>query len=71
MRKTIFFAGIVAAAALAACGDADVEYNDTATVPGFDTSAGLAVPTTDTLLTTTPLDTSMRRDSLMDTTATP
>ena len=69
MRKTIFVASIAAAAALAAC-DADVEVNDTATVPGIDTSAGLAVPTTDTLLTTTPLDT-MRRDTLMDTTTMP
>lgn len=68
MRKTILFASIAAAAALAAC-NADVEVYDTATVPGIDTSAGLAVPTTDTLLTT-PLDT-MRRDSLMDTTTTP
>ena len=70
MRKTIFVAGLAAAAALAACGG-DTEYSDTATVPGIDTSAGLAVPsTTDTLMTTTPVDT-MLRDTLTDTTTTP
>lgn len=71
MRKTFFVAGLAAAAVLAACGGNDTDYSDTATVPGIDTSAGLAVPsTTDTLLTTTPVDT-MQRDSLTDTTTTP
>lgn len=53
--------------ALAACGPADNEVADTTTVPGVDTTAGLAVPVTDTLIKTTTTDTiqgEAKRDSL-------
>jgi len=53
--------------AVAACGRADNETADTTTVPGVDTTAGLAVPVTDTVIKTTTTDTiqgEARRDSL-------
>jgi hypothetical protein len=46
-----------ALAALAACRKGDVESADTATIPGVDTTAGLALPTTDTVVKTTITDT--------------
>ena len=58
--------------AVAACGTADNETADTATVMGTDTTAGLAVPVTDTVIKTTTTDTiqgQASRDSLKDTTA--
>ena len=43
--------------AIAACGKPNDETADTTTVPGVDTTAGLAVPTTDTIVKTTETDT--------------
>lgn len=48
---------LLAAAALVACGKKDVETVDTTTVPGVDTTAGMAMPTTDTVVKTTTTDT--------------
>ncbi len=68
--KKIAFA--FALCAVAACGTADNETADTTTVPGVDTTAGLAVPVTDTVIKTTTTDTvqgEARRDSVKDSTA--
>lgn len=54
--KTVVVA-LVAMTALAACRKGDVESTDTATIPGVDTTAGLALPTTDTVVKTTLTDT--------------
>ena len=48
---------MMALAALAACSRGDVESADTTTVPGIDTTAGMALPTTDTVVKTTVTDT--------------
>jgi len=56
MRKTTI-AALVALTALAACGKKDNETADTTTVPGVDTTAGRAMPTTDTIVKTTTTDT--------------
>ena len=50
-------AALVALTAFAACGKGDVEKADTTTIPGVDTTAGLAMPTTDTVVKTTLTDT--------------
>lgn len=54
--------------AVAACGGADSDETvDTTTVPGVDTTAGMAVPVTDTLIKTTETDTiqgEAKRDSV-------
>jgi hypothetical protein len=50
-------AALLAVAVLVACGKKDNESVDTTTVPGVDTTAGLAVPTTDTVVKTTTTDT--------------
>lgn len=53
--------------AVAACGKADNETADTTTVPGVDTTAGMAVPVTDTVIKTTETDTiqgEAKRDSV-------
>jgi predicted small lipoprotein YifL len=48
----------IAISALSACGKkGDVESADTTTVPGVDTTAGMAMPTTDTVVKTTVTDT--------------
>lgn len=52
---------------LAACGDRDNTTADTTTIPGVDTTAGLAVPVTDTVVKTTETDTiqgEAKRDSV-------
>lgn len=70
MRKTTI-AALVALTALAACGKKDNETADTTTVPGVDTTAGLAMPTTDTIVKTTTTDTlqgEVPRDSVKDST---
>ena len=64
MKKIVF---AFALCAVAACGKADNETADTTTVPGVDTTAGLAVPVTDTLVKTTTTDTiqgEAKRDSV-------
>ena len=66
MKKITALSLVAALAAVGACGnDVDVT-TDTATVPVVDTTAGLATPST----TATPLgmDTSLKMDSLSDTT---
>lgn len=50
-------AAMMAMATLAACSKGNVESADTATVPGIDTTAGMALPTTDTVVKTTITDT--------------
>jgi hypothetical protein len=56
MKSTtiVAFAALVA---LAACSRGNVESADTTTVPGVDTTAGMAMPTTDTVVKTTTTDT--------------
>jgi hypothetical protein len=57
--------------AVAACSSADNETADTTTVPGVDTTAGMAVPVTDTVIRTTTTDTiqgEAKRDSMKDAT---
>jgi len=53
MKVAAFAAALVA---LAACGN-KTETADTTTVPGVDTTAGKALPTTDTIVKTTTVDT--------------
>lgn len=68
--KKIAFA--LALFAVAACSKAGNETVDTTTVPGVDTTAGLAVPVTDTVLKTTTTDTiqgEAKRDSVKDSVA--
>ena len=63
--KKIAFA--FALCAVAACSTAGNESTDTTTVPGVDTTAGLAVPVTDTVVKTTTTDTiqgEAKRDSV-------
>lgn len=60
-------AALLAVAVLAACSKGDVETVDTTTVPGVDTTAGMAMPTTDTVVKTTTTDTiqgEVKRDSV-------
>ena len=70
MRTTTIVA-LLALGALAACGKKDNETADTTTVPGVDTTAGMAMPTTDTIVKTTTTDTiqgEVPRDSVKDST---
>ena len=63
-------AALLALTVLVACGRKDNETVDTTTVPGVDTTAGMAVPTTDTVLKTTTTDTiqgEAKRDSVTKT----
>jgi ABC-type glycerol-3-phosphate transport system substrate-binding protein len=62
---------VALAFAMAACGADNNETADTTTVPGVDTTAGLAVPVTDTVVKTTTTDTiqgEAKRDSVKDST---
>ena len=72
MKKVAF---AFALCAVAACSKADTnETADTTTVPGVDTTAGLAVPVTDTVVKTTTTDTiqgEAKRDSVKDATKRP
>ena len=71
--RTRTIVALLALGALAACGKKDNETADTTTVPGVDTTAGRAMPTTDTIVKTTTTDTiqgSVPRDSVRDTTKT-
>lgn len=66
MKKGMAVA-VAALVALAACSKADNEQADTTTVPGVDTTAGMAVPVTDTVVKTTTTDTiqgEAKRDSV-------
>jgi hypothetical protein len=70
--KKLAAVGFAALFAVAACSKADNEVADTTTIPGVDTTAGLAVPVTDTVVKTTTTDTiqgEAKRDSVKDTTA--
>jgi hypothetical protein len=65
MTKTVI-AAFAAVFALAACSKGDTTA-DTTTIPGVDTTAGMAVPTTDTVVKTTETDTiqgEAKRDSV-------
>jgi hypothetical protein len=55
--RTRTIAALLALGAVAACGPKDNETADTTTVPGVDTTAGMAMPTTDTVVKTTTTDT--------------
>lgn len=55
LRTTM--ATFIAFTAISACGKSDVESADTTTIPGVDTTAGMAMPTTDTVVKTTTSDT--------------
>jgi hypothetical protein len=66
MKKTVI-AALAATFAVAACAGGDNETADTTTIPGVDTTAGMAVPTTDTVVKTTETDTiqgEAKRDSV-------
>lgn len=63
----IAIAAIAAVFAVAACARGDNETADTTTIPGVDTTAGMAMPTTDTIVKTTTTDTlqgEVKRDSV-------
>jgi len=49
--------GFAALIAVAACSKKDNTTADTTTIPGVDTTKGVAVPTTDTVVKTTTTDT--------------
>jgi hypothetical protein len=64
-------AALVALTAAVACSKKDAETVDTTTVPGVDTTAGMAVPVTDTVVKTTTTDTiqgEAKRDSVKNAT---
>ena len=64
-------AALIALTAAVACSKKDNESVDTTTVPGVDTTAGMAVPTTDTVVKTTTTDTiqgEAKRDSVKNAT---
>ena len=56
MKTRIVVAALFALSALA-CGKKDNETADTSTVKGMDTTSGMAVPVTDTVVKTTTTDT--------------
>jgi len=56
MTTRIAVAALVALATLSACSKKN-ETADTTTVPGMDTTKGMAMPTTDTVVKTTTTDT--------------
>jgi len=57
MKTRTMVAAFIALAAVAACGKKDNETADTTTVPGVDTTKGVSVPVTDTVVKTTTTDT--------------
>ena len=68
--KKLAIAAFAAVFAAAACAGNDTTA-DTTTIPGVDTTAGMALPTTDTVVKTTETDTiqgEVPRDSVRDTT---
>ena len=50
-------AALVALCAVGACSKGDNTTADTTTIPGVDTTKGMAMPTTDTVVRTTKTDT--------------
>jgi hypothetical protein len=50
-------AAVAVLALCVACSKGDVESADTTTIPGVDTTEGVAMPTTDTVVKTTTTDT--------------
>lgn len=50
-------AAFVATLAIGACSKGDNTTADTSTIPGVDTTKGMAMPTTDTVVKTTTTDT--------------
>lgn len=74
MKKMTAVAAFAALCAVAACSKAGNETADSMTVPGVDTTMGLAVPVTDTVVKTTTTDTlqgEARRDSVKKATRRP
>ena len=57
MNTKAAVAALVALCAISACGKKDNETADTTTIPGVDTTKGMAMPTTDTVVRTTKTDT--------------
>lgn len=55
--KKFTVAAVAALVAVAACSKGDNTTADTTTIPGVDTTAGKAVPVTDTVIKTTETDT--------------
>ena len=73
MKTKAAVAALVALCALSACSKKDNETADTTTIPGVDTTAGKAVPVTDTVVKTTTTDTlqgEAKRDSVKNATKT-
>ncbi|HMC57324.1 MAG TPA: hypothetical protein VKH19_19240 [Gemmatimonadaceae bacterium] len=57
MKTRTMVAAFIALTAVAACGKKDNETADTSTVKGMDTTSGVSVPVTDTVVKTTTTDT--------------
>ncbi len=57
MKTRATVAAFVVLTALGACGKGDNTTADTTTIPGVDTTKGMAMPTTDTVVKTTTTDT--------------
>jgi len=57
MKTKAAVAALVALCAISACAKKDNTTADTTTIPGVDTTKGMAMPTTDTVVKTTTTDT--------------
>jgi len=57
MNTKAAVAALVALCAISACSKGDNTTADTTTIPGVDTTKGMAMPTTDTVVKTTTTDT--------------
>jgi hypothetical protein len=57
MKTRTMVAAFIALAAVTACSKKDNETADTTTIPGVDTTMGMATPVTDTVVKTTTTDT--------------
>jgi hypothetical protein len=57
MKTSTMVAAFIAFTAVAACAKKDNATADTTTVPGMDTTSGMSVPVTDTVVKTTTTDT--------------
>jgi hypothetical protein len=57
MRTKTAVAALVALTAITACAKKNNETADTTTIPGIDTTKGMGMPTTDTVVKTTTTDT--------------
>ena len=57
MKTRAAVAALVVLSAISACSKGDNATADTTTIPGVDTTKGMAMPTTDTVVKTTTTDT--------------